>query len=845
MNWADVGITAGRWALVNSGGAAVIAILVLLVQKLLGDRISPRWRHNLWLLIVVRLMLPTLPGIHLPLPHWPHQIAKANPVIVPTELPNELRPAPTAPIHKLHGSDDTPVADSAQFQPDVIERPNSVAAPVVDNEIVISSAQPPVAADNVSPKPLVATGKFQRPAVPPMRVIIASLRWRTWALLIWLAGAIVVAGWFIFTTIRLQLVTRRLTPVDDEISLCLLDQCSQLIGLKRPPILVSGPADFGPALIGIFRPRLVIPRNILASFSQHELRSILLHELIHHRRRDVAVNYLLAALTSIHWFNPLVWFAFSRLRAERELACDQAVMNLSPPRERLAYGCTILKLLELAGRGPLVPTAVGVIGKKGLMQRRIAMIARFDRRQPARPLVAVALSILLGGAALTAPTFAQDRPGAVPALPPTQAPPAVDQARQAVEAAAQPQVPAGAPPVIDPAAPPPTQPPAPRGIEIPAPAPGANPFQPQPVTQPPLPILPGHSVDAFANSPRSIEDASASAANAKTMERLKITHPLASSGMPLREVLGQIANFGKLDIVTDDQAISNAGADLNAPINMTINEPRPLEQLLEMSLRLAGPQIDYSVLNGVIFVSSREQLSSRIVTRVYDIGNADHDAITDLLTNGTGLVPRVSFVGNKLVITASELTQRHIAKLLSAVSDQMSQHRVGQASRGPGVQDTTVYSLRFTDPQSVKPVLESACSPNVRVFVDGRTNSIIITGGPDDQKVASAIIAKLDQRVGDKPPPQSAEETLLKLRALAETALKAYERYGANSKQVETIGKQIDSLGNEASKWIDQLAKDGNLPAAEKLRDELSQIKDLLAPLAREVQGNHPPEAAR
>jgi len=59
------------------------------------------------------------------------------------------------------------------------------------------------------------------------------------------------------------------------------------------------------------------------------------------------------------------------------------------------------------------------------------------------------------------------------------------------------------------------------------------------------------------------------------------------------------------------------------------------------------------------------------------------------------------------------------------------------------------------------------------------------------------------------------------------------------------LAKQVDAVGTEASKWIDRLAKDGNLPAAEKLRSELQQIKDLLAPLAKEVQPNRPPEVAK
>jgi len=71
------------------------------------------------------------------------------------------------------------------------------------------------------------------------------------------------------------------------------------------------------------------------------------------------------------------------------------------------------------------------------------------------------------------------------------------------------------------------------------------------------------------------------------------------------------------------------------------------------------------------------------------------------------------------------------------------------------------------------------------------------------------------------------------------------ERYGAHSKQLEDVGKQVDTLGNEVSTWIDRLAKDGKLPEAEKLRSELDQIKTLLAPLAKEVQGNRPPEPTR
>jgi bla regulator protein BlaR1 len=49
------------WLLTASWQASVLAILILTAQRLLGGRLNPRWRHALWLLVVVRLLLPALP----------------------------------------------------------------------------------------------------------------------------------------------------------------------------------------------------------------------------------------------------------------------------------------------------------------------------------------------------------------------------------------------------------------------------------------------------------------------------------------------------------------------------------------------------------------------------------------------------------------------------------------------------------------------------------------------------------------------------------------------------------------------------------------------------------------
>ena len=53
---------------------------------------------------------------------------------------------------------------------------------------------------------------------------------------------------------------------------------------------------------------------------------VLLHELAHLKRHDLAVNWLLGLLQSVHWFNPALWLVFRRVRADREVACDELVL---------------------------------------------------------------------------------------------------------------------------------------------------------------------------------------------------------------------------------------------------------------------------------------------------------------------------------------------------------------------------------------------------------------------------------------------------------------------------------------------------------------------------------------
>jgi hypothetical protein len=80
-----------------------------------------------------------------------------------------------------------------------------------------------------------------------------------------------------------------------------------------------------PVVWGIIRHRLLLPAAAL-QWSDEQLRSVLLHELAHIKRRDALVQLLTQLACAMHWFNPLVWYAAWRLHVERERACDDIVL---------------------------------------------------------------------------------------------------------------------------------------------------------------------------------------------------------------------------------------------------------------------------------------------------------------------------------------------------------------------------------------------------------------------------------------------------------------------------------------------------------------------------------------
>jgi beta-lactamase regulating signal transducer with metallopeptidase domain len=155
----------------------------------------------------------------------------------------------------------------------------------------------------------------------------------------------------------------------------------------------------GPALVGVFKPKLVLPVDFTTRFDTEERSLILAHEEVHRVSGHTVVNALVEFARCASWFNPLAHLAAHTLRTDQELSCDAAVIAARPTARR-AYAEALLKTQVSPAFLPLGCTWSSRSGKR--LGERIALLARpsLSRRGAIAGASAVAvMSLALGYAA--------------------------------------------------------------------------------------------------------------------------------------------------------------------------------------------------------------------------------------------------------------------------------------------------------------------------------------------------------------------------------------------------------------------------------------------------------------
>lgn len=212
-----------------------------------------------------------------------------------------------------------------------------------------------------------------------------------WAVALWLAGVIVMSGRVCLDWWQV----RRLTWVGVEPLPAEWDaRVSGLVRafrVSRPVRVLRSTVVRVPAVIGWLRPVVLIPTAALAGLSARQLELVIAHELAHIRRADYLVNLVQVFIETVLFYHPAVRWMSNRLRQERELCCDDAVIATCGDTLTYAQALTELEVQRQAG----FQTALAASG--GQLSKRIYRM--LERPVPRRTTLVWSMSLFVGLAA--------------------------------------------------------------------------------------------------------------------------------------------------------------------------------------------------------------------------------------------------------------------------------------------------------------------------------------------------------------------------------------------------------------------------------------------------------------
>jgi beta-lactamase regulating signal transducer with metallopeptidase domain len=322
----------------------VLIIVIGCVDLIIRKWAWPQLRYALWLMVLVKLILPPTISLSTSVTSGLEPLAKQ--IVAQENRRENLYPA-TATI-------------LTNFENTLAESPVETLS---SRDIV--TEQPPA---------VVFTG-FENVAGQSLNAIHIRPVWQAYAMAVWLTGMLILGGWLIIKLLHLRKADRRLATTASlpESFHTAIARCAKSLGLRRIPKVVLTQKVACPAVFGLVRPVLLMPVGYLSKMTRKDTEHMLLHEFAHIKRGDLWLHGFYMLLQVVYWYNPLLWLVRSQMHHLRELCCDATVARLL--KERISeYRQT---LIDVARRFLTKPTEPG-LGLLGLFEDTNRLLVRLN-----------------------------------------------------------------------------------------------------------------------------------------------------------------------------------------------------------------------------------------------------------------------------------------------------------------------------------------------------------------------------------------------------------------------------------------------------------------------------------
>ncbi|HDX9690815.1 TPA: M48 family metalloprotease [Bacillus thuringiensis] len=341
------------WLIETSLMASILVGFILCIKVLFRNKLTPRWQYMLWIVLMIRLLLPWSPDSSYSI-YSLFSYRSSVSEVIPKNMP--------ATENIVNIESDRKVE---------LESNSKMVTKTSEPEVKVSSEK----------QTTFSLYKI--------------------ALYVWLAGVIVLAVITFLTNRRLYSYIKKQPDITDEQVATVFNRCKQSMKMKKAVSLRLAGKIASPTVFSFFRPKVLLSKKHMKVLNEQQLQYVFYHELAHIKRNDVAVNWIMYSLILLNWFNPILRYAYFCMREDQELACDAYALTFIDKEEQIAYGHTIITLLEHYSYQ--VPSLANLSRNKRTLKRRIVMIKKFQKKSYRLSLLGIiAIAAIAGGFLLNA-----------------------------------------------------------------------------------------------------------------------------------------------------------------------------------------------------------------------------------------------------------------------------------------------------------------------------------------------------------------------------------------------------------------------------------------------------------
>ncbi|HHT7141369.1 TPA: M56 family metallopeptidase [Bacillus cereus] len=336
------------WLIETSLMASILVGFILCIKILFRNKLTPRWQYMLWIVLMIRLLLPWSPDSSYSIYSLLSYRSSVSEVI-PKNMPS------TESIVNIE-SDRT------------VESNSKMVTKTSEPEVEVSLEQQ-------TPFSLYKLAMY-----------------------VWLVGVFLLAVITFITNRRLYSYIKKQPDITDEQVVTVFNRCKQSMKMKKAVSLRLAGKIASPTVFSFFRPKVLLSKKHMEVLNEQQLQYIFYHELAHIKRNDVAVNWIMYSLILLNWFNPILWYAYFCMREDQELACDAYALTFIDKEEQIAYGHTIITLLEHYSYQ--APSLANLSRNKRTLKRRIVMIKKFQKKSYHLSLLGVIVIVAIASLSL-------------------------------------------------------------------------------------------------------------------------------------------------------------------------------------------------------------------------------------------------------------------------------------------------------------------------------------------------------------------------------------------------------------------------------------------------------------